>query len=46
VDIDVEASDDEETDTFEDLGVGRGSTFSFVCKYHEAQGMVGTIVIE
>lgn len=45
VDIDVEAGEDEETDTFEDLGVEAG-TYSFVCKYHEAQGMVGTIVIE
>jgi plastocyanin len=45
VDIDVEAGEDEETDTLEDLGVEAG-TYRFVCKYHEAQGMVGTIVIE
>jgi plastocyanin len=45
VDVDVEAGEDEETDTFEDLGVEAG-TYRFACKYHEAQGMVGTIVIE
>jgi plastocyanin len=45
VDIDVEPGEDEETDTFEDLGVEAG-TYRFACKYHEAQGMVGTIVIE
>jgi plastocyanin len=45
VDVDVEAGEEEETDTFEDLGVEAG-TYRFVCKYHEAQAMIGTIVIE
>jgi|ERR687892_810492 plastocyanin len=45
VDIDVESGEQEETDTFEDLGVEAG-TYRFECKYHLAQGMVGTIVIE
>lgn len=45
VDIDVEAGEQEETDTFEDLGVEAG-TYRFACKYHESAGMVGTIVIE
>jgi plastocyanin len=45
VDIDVESGEQEETDTFEDLGVEAG-TYRFACKYHESAGMVGTIVIE
>jgi plastocyanin len=45
VDIDVESGEQEETDTFEDLGVEAG-TYRFECKYHASQGMVGTIVIE
>jgi plastocyanin len=44
VDIDVEAGSEETTDPLEDLV--RPGTFRFVCKYHEAQGMVGTITVE
>jgi plastocyanin len=44
VDIDVEAGAEETTGPVEELV--RPGTFRFVCKYHEAQGMVGTITVE
>jgi plastocyanin len=44
VDIDVEAGSDVTSDPLEDLV--RPGTFRFVCKYHEAQGMVGTLTVE
>lgn len=44
VDIDVEAGEELITEPTEELF--RPGTFRFVCKYHEAEGMVGTIVIE
>jgi plastocyanin len=44
VDIDVEPGDEEETDEIgTDLGAG---TYRIFCKYHEADGMVGTLVVE
>jgi plastocyanin len=43
-DIDVEPGDQVETDPIGDA-VELG-TYEFVCKYHTAQGMVGTITIE
>jgi plastocyanin len=44
VDIDVEAGAEETTGPMEELV--RPGTFRFVCKYHEDQGMVGTITVE
>lgn len=44
VDIDVEAGGEGTTGPMEDLV--RPGTFRFVCKYHEDQGMVGTITVE
>jgi plastocyanin len=44
VDIDVEAGAEETTGPVEELV--RPGTFRFVCKYHEDQGMVGTITVE
>jgi plastocyanin len=44
VDIDVEAGAEETTGPIEDLV--RPGTFRFVCKYHEGQGMVGTLTVE
>jgi plastocyanin len=44
VDIDVEAGSEVTTDPLEDLV--RPGTFRFVCKYHESQGMVGTLTVE
>jgi plastocyanin len=44
VDIDVEAGSELSTDPLEDLV--RPGTFRFVCKYHESQGMVGTLTVE
>jgi plastocyanin len=41
---DVEPGEDEETDEFGDA-VAAG-TYRFFCRFHEAQGMVGTIVVE
>ena len=44
IDIDVEPGEDVETDEVgSDLGAG---TYRFYCKYHEQQGMVGTLVVE
>jgi plastocyanin len=44
LDVDVEPGEEITTD---DLGTeARPGTFRFVCKYHEARGMVGTITIE
>jgi plastocyanin len=44
VDIDVEAGEELTTEPVGDLV--RPGTFRFVCKYHEAQGMVGTLTVE
>jgi plastocyanin len=44
VDIDVEAGAEETTGPVEELV--RPGTFRFICKYHEAEGMVGTLVVE
>lgn len=44
VDIDVESGEELTTEPTENLF--RAGTFRFVCKYHEADGMVGTIVVE
>jgi plastocyanin len=44
IDIDVEPGEDQSTDEIgTDLAAG---TYRFFCKYHEAQGMVGTLVVE
>ena len=44
IDIEVEPGDDTTTDeTGTDLAAG---TYRFFCRYHEADGMVGTIVVE
>ena len=44
IDVDVEAGEEATTDeTGTDLAAG---TYRFVCKYHEQQGMVGTLVVE
>jgi plastocyanin len=43
-DIDVESGDEETTDEVgTDLAAG---VYRFYCKYHEADGMVGTLVVE
>ncbi len=42
--IDVEPGEDEETDEIGD-SVGAG-TYRFFCRFHEGEGMVGTIVVE
>ena len=44
VDIDVDPGEEFTTDPLGDLV--RPGTFRFVCKYHEAQGMVGTLTVE
>jgi plastocyanin len=44
VDIDVEAGSETSTGPLEDLV--RPGTFRFICKYHEAEGMVGTLTVE
>lgn len=44
VDIDVQAGEEFTTEPAGDLV--RPGTFRFVCKYHEAQGMVGTLTVE
>ena len=44
LDVDVEPGEEATTDeTGTDLAAG---TYRFFCKYHEAQGMVGTLVVE
>jgi plastocyanin len=44
VDIDVEAGSEESTGALE--GLVRPGTFRFICKYHESEGMVGTLTVE
>jgi plastocyanin len=44
VDIDVESGSETSTGPMEDLV--RPGTFRFICKYHEAEGMVGTLTVE
>jgi plastocyanin len=44
IDVDVEPGEDAETDEIgTDLAAG---SYRFYCKYHEGQGMVGTLVVE
>jgi plastocyanin len=44
MDIDVEPGEETETDPLGDfLAAG---TYDFVCKYHQAQGMVGVLTVE
>ena len=44
IDVDVEPGEEATTDeTGTDLAAG---TYRFVCKYHQEQGMIGTLVIE
>jgi plastocyanin len=42
--VDVEPGEDEETDEVGE--VVEAGTFRFFCRFHKAQGMVGTITIE
>jgi plastocyanin len=44
IDVDVESGEEATTDeTGTDLSAG---TYRFYCKYHEGDGMVGTLVVE
>jgi plastocyanin len=42
---DVEPGEDEDTEELGDHGVSAG-TYRFFCRFHEDEGMVGTIVVE